>query len=577
MTAIRRFRIPALLCSIAFLLAVILANPFVAMGVIDDGPYILIVKHLAQTGHIVYNGWPTAIIGWQLYLGAAFVKLFGYSWTTVRMSTGLVAMSTAFLLQRVMVRAGVSERNASLGTLTLVLSPLFLTLSVTFMTDIPGLFAVLVCLYGCLRALQSSCTRATILWLAFAVACNAICGSSRQIAWLGILVMVPSALWLLRGRRPVLLSGAAITLVGAVFIFGCMLWFAHQPYSVPEPLLVKLGPILQPARLLAHFYLDIPFLLLPVIALFFPEILKNRLPVIAAVCVLLIADVFLALHQSRVRDFFILEPALGDIVEVHGIYNFTALQGSAPLFLNTTAQVVLTIVSLGGLTGLISAVLHKRTRRLVDQPVKQAPTPQLPWHHLCILLLPYVLTYTLLVGPRAASSTLLDRYTLGPLLALLILLVRYYQDHIRTALPAVGFALVGIMAVYAVASLHNLAALYRARTALAAELRAAGVPDTAVDNGWEYNFNVELGYAPAINDPRIIRPKGFYHEVPPRPPSPCKTVFYNLTPHIHPRYAISFDPNACQGPTQYAPIHYSRWFASPGTLYVVADPAPTPP
>jgi hypothetical protein len=42
------------------------------------------------------------------------------------------------------------------------------------------------------------------------------------------------------------------------------------------------------------------------------------------------------------------------------------------------------------------------------------------------------------------------------------------------------------------------------------------------------------------------------------------------TPHIHPLYAISFDPNACYGPAPFPPVHYSLWpYKTPGTLYVV--------
>jgi dolichyl-phosphate-mannose--protein O-mannosyl transferase len=161
------------------------------MGICDDGPYILIAQKLAATGHIFYNGNTTPFLGWQLYLGAAFIKLFGFSFTAVRMSTLLVAMVLAFVLQRTLVRANINERNATIGTLALVLSPLYLMLSVTFMSDIFGLFAVVLCLYGCLGALQSSTDRSTIAWLCFAVIINAVCGSSRQIAWLGILVCFP--------------------------------------------------------------------------------------------------------------------------------------------------------------------------------------------------------------------------------------------------------------------------------------------------------------------------------------------------------------------------------------------------
>ena len=184
------------------------------MGLNDDAPYVVMAQTLANTGHIAYNGWATAMLGWQLYLGAAFIKLFGSSFTTVRMSTLLVATALAFFLQRTLARAGINERNAALGTLALVLSPIYLVHSVTFMSDIFGLFAIVICFYGCIRALQATTSRATVLWLCFAVATNGICGTARQITWLGILVMVPSTLWLLRAQRRVLVTGAAVTLAG---------------------------------------------------------------------------------------------------------------------------------------------------------------------------------------------------------------------------------------------------------------------------------------------------------------------------------------------------------------------------
>ena len=116
-------------------------------------------------------------------------------------------------------------------------------MSFTFMTDIFGLFAIVICLYGCLRALQASTSRAAIVWLFFAVAANALFGTSRQIAWLGILVMVPSTLWLLRAQRRVLIGGAAATLAGCVFIFACLQWLKQQPYMVPEHLLPRTFPL----------------------------------------------------------------------------------------------------------------------------------------------------------------------------------------------------------------------------------------------------------------------------------------------------------------------------------------------
>src|ERR1700761_2528087 len=153
MPSVDRYRVRAFVCALSVLLCEFLAHPVANMGICDDGPYILIAHTLATTGHIVYNGWPAAMLGWQLYAGAALIKLFGFSFTVVRMSTMLVGSATAFFLQRSLVRAGITENNATIGTLTLVLSPLYVLLSASYMSDIFGLFAVVLCLYSCLRAL----------------------------------------------------------------------------------------------------------------------------------------------------------------------------------------------------------------------------------------------------------------------------------------------------------------------------------------------------------------------------------------------------------------------------------------
>jgi hypothetical protein len=564
---VRRFRISAVFCALAVLACELISRPFADMGICDDWPYILTAQHLAATGHIVYNGWATAMLGWQLYLGAALIRLFGFSFTTVRMSTLLIAMGAAFLLQRSMVRVHISERNATIGTLALFLSPLFLMLSATFMTDIPGLFAVVICLYGCLRALQASSPRAAIGWLCFAVAANAVCGTSRQIAWLGVLVMVPSTLWMLRSQRRILLAGAAATIAGAVFIFACMFWFKHQPYSIPEHVLVKSFPLVHTFWQFTDFFLDMPFLLLPIVVLFFFGIRKSKPRVLAA---LFLGYLLLAVHPRHVHHIFLLEPTDGDWVDVAGTFGSLALKGTAPLFLHPAVQILLTIASFGGLLCLIALLISRRPPLGVDPPAG------ISWQQLGILLFPFSLAYILLLIPRAATvgigaqSGIFDRYMPALLAVALICLVRYYQDQIQPRLPLVSVLFVGLIAVYGIVVTHNMFALYRARVAMAAEIRAAGVPDTSVDNGWEYNIGVELQQIPFINEARIVVPAHAYVPTPPPPRDYCETVWYDKTPHIHARYGISFDPSACYGPAPFAPVQYSRWLASkPGTLYVV--------
>lgn len=577
MQLIHRLRFPAICCALAVLFCALISHPYANMGIVDDTAYLFMTQHLASTGHIAYNGWGAPMLICQLYLADALVKLFGFSFTTVRASTLLIAVALPFVLQRTLVRAGINERNATIGTLAFVLSPLYLMLSPTFMTDIVGLFAIVLCLYGCLRALQSATQRSAIMWLCFAIATNAIFGTSRQIAWLGILVMLPCALWLLRAQRRVLLVGIATTLSGALFIFACMQWLKHQPYIQPEHLVPHSLPIAYTLNNLAFAFLDVPFLLLPIVILFLPQIRKSSPRFIAAISTLVLVYFFLATYPSHLRGRFPLEPIPGSVGEwanIVGSFAWPMLQGTQPVLLDKTAQVLLTIASFGGLFGFIALFLRVRHAAPLN-----ADSAAISWRQLYLLLGPFTVAYILLLIPRATGPGLKDRYLLGPLVVLLLFLLRYYQERVHTRLPSTSILLVAATAIFGITCTHNMFSIYRARVAIASELVSAGVPDTSVDNGWEYNIGVEIKHAGYINNPMIVLPAHAYVAMPPSPVEKCSTNQNSFTPHIHAIYGISFDPNACYGPAPFAPVHYSRWLAAtPGTLYVVryTPPATAP-
>jgi hypothetical protein len=483
------------------------------------------------------------------------------------MSTLLVSLALAFFLQRTLVYSGITERNATLGTLALVLSPLYLMLSATFMSDIHGLFAMVLCLYGCLRALQSPATRAAIGWLCFAVATNLLCGTSRQLAWLGILVMLPSTLWLLRARRRVLFAGAAATLTGVLFILISMRWLKHQPYTTPETFHVGHVSVAYLTVQFFHFFLDLPFLLLPIVAMFLPLAFKRGRLLMAIVTAVALIYALIALYLKHLP---LLEPTLGDWINPYGGYVYLS-EGTPPTFLHLWLRLLLTLATFGGLLGLMaSSIPSSKTS------VARNSSSRISWYELAVLLLPFATAYLLLLIDRAltiadaGTPIVIDRYALGLLLVALVVLVRYYQEQIQRQLPLAAILLVALTALYGVSVTHNMFAFYRARVALAAELSANGIPDTSVDNGWEYNIGVELQHADHINNPGIVLPRHAYVPTAPPPAGTCPMFWYDFTPHIHPLYGASYDPNACYGPAPFDPVHYSRWFArTPGTLYVV--------
>jgi hypothetical protein len=318
-----------LLCALIVGFCAMLSRPFVDMGVYDDWSYIKTATDFARTGHILYNGWATAMLGWQIIWGALFVKLFGASFTAVRLSTLPVAMVTVYLFHEILRRFGISERNAMLGTLTLGLSPPFLFFSVTFMSDIPGLFCIVLCLYLCQRAIQAQSDFHTVIWLLIAGLTNTVGGTVRQIAWLGVLVMIPCTGWILRKRHGALLATVLVWAVGLAGIYLSLHWFLQQPYSIPEKLIqapVTPRAVLHLLRQMSRVAFSLPLLTLPVlIAWLTAGSFRSRKRIAAlSIGLLSIGAFLLILGRHHNLDPY-LAPWLGNPASRQGMFDFLVL------------------------------------------------------------------------------------------------------------------------------------------------------------------------------------------------------------------------------------------------------------
>lgn len=566
---------PAILCALTPALCALVIRPGVETGISDDWSYIKTVQVLAQSGHIVYNGWATAMLGWQLYLGALFVKLFGFSFTVVRSSTLIVAMAIAFLLQRTFVRAGIGQWNAALATLTLVLSPLFMPLAFMFMSDLSGLFCIVLCLYMCLRTLQAATLRSTIAWISFAALLNAIGGTARQISWLGVLVMVPSTLWLLRRKPRVLLIGGIANLAGIGIVFASMHWFSQQPYSLPEPLIPNAVNFKSLENVVANFLrggAEVTFLSLPVLLMFVAILAKARQKMIAwfAAGSLFVVLVGLFMFHHHGPEHW-LAPFFGDYLSALGVVDAYSILGDRPVILQLGIRVLLTVATMIGLLGLLTVVFGG----LPKLPSLPGSVASLSWRQLGIVVLPFSLAYIALLIPRAVVSRAADRYFLPLMMLALLVLARYFQENVRPNLPLASLFVVGIFAAFGIAATHDMFAMYRGYLAAIQEIRSSGLPATSFKGGWEYDGWTELEKDGYINDDRIRIPRGAYV---PQPvtvfPAGCNGDFLDHTPAVKPLYALSFDPWRCNGPAGFPPVTYTTWLAPHATsIYIVKYPA----
>ena len=545
-----RFRHLAWLCGLVVAISVLATNPFVESGMNDDFAYAWCAKTLAQTGHVVYNAWGLMMLGWQLLLGATFIKIFGFSFTIVRAGVFLVAIITTILLQRIFVHCGISERNAAFGTLTLMLSPLVCPLCFSYMTDVPALFALLVCLYGCLRAVESLSRRAVLGWLAFAFVSNALLGTVRQVAWLGLLVMVPSACWVLRRTRGVLIAALAMWVLGAAFIVLCLRWFEAQPYTFHEPLLHGHLPL----RALVHGMLAAIFCALPVMFAFLvhakPDWLRSRRMVVAAgLFALACFSILFMSHQPGEW----LAPFGTDALSAHGVDIPMTMVGEATAVIPRAVRWFLTALTLlSGLSLLLWALPWSSAIESTETALRKRST-NVVW----VLLLPLTGSYLFLIATR---SLVYDRYWIPLLFMFLVGLLRMYEHKVSSVLPAsCGFVL-GIAAAFSVLSTHDQFATYRARLAAANELTNAGVPRTSFFAGVEYDGWTELQQQGYIDNPRMKLPQEKLKDAAlVGLPWSCVPWYTSWDPAINPEYEVSQAPTPCFPLADRPPVHYTTW------------------
>lgn len=578
MTASRKFRLSAILCAAALAACVLAARPFAETGMTDDFSYIRSAQVLAETGHVVFNGWATTMVGWQLFPAALFIKLFGFSFTIVRLTTLLTAMATAVLFQRSMVRVGINEWNSAVGTLTLVLSPLALAVTFSFLTDMWSLFALIFCFYTCLRALQAGTSRAAESWIWAAAIGNALFGTVRQVAFLGVLVMVPCTVWLLRKTKQVVRAGIAACVAGYAIVFYALHWFSQQPFSGALPLHRSNLRLLryQLPTVFLRPALEIPMLMLPVLLMFLPILRRSSRhawAVITGSAVFVVA-VGVYLHKTHKTVLWLIPFVIrfGSLLSPRGLFTtWPMIRILNPVWpsigLSESVRVLVTFATIAGLVCLsASFVDRQRTQAAVSVPAS------LPWSDLSVLIIPFMLAYILALAPTGLMNATLDRYLL-PLVAIgLVPLIRFHQQIMGARLPVAALALVVLIAVVAVPALHDLFSMYRATLAAANELRAAGVPRSRIDAGFEYNGWTQITEARFVHTDYVRLPPGVVadHTI---TDNLCPMQVANWMPHIQPQYSLSLKESDCGGRAQFTPVTWHRWFAPHEiTVYIVKNP-----
>lgn len=558
------------LCMLVPLAALLVAWPFAEGGYIDDASYIHMAKTLAETGRFAYNGWPTAMLGIQVWWGAAWIRLFGFSFTLVRLSLLPPVLGAIVLVYLLARRARLSPHDSLFSALLTALSTLFLPLAPTFMSDIPAFFFLLACLYGFVRAVDAAETPSSsvhaaspwpaVAWLAIGTLCGVLGGTIRQPVWFAAPACAAAVVCRRASGRTVRLAALFCGGIGLAALVLGIRWFGRQPYAIPTRLpsldaLAGFAPG-DVARDMLTVATECGLKVLPAVLFCLPWVvahaaagLRTRWGRWAAAATGVFMAVVLAGTMTRSLE--------GQLVFLGGSWRPTghAVHDAGVGLIRCGVLGLLVAVCVAGATALGSGFAGLR------HGWRLPPAVVLP----LVYLVPYGGSL-LLVGQT--TDGIYPRYYLPFLPALTCLLLfctspaTSRERSSAFARSVLGWLLVAFFALRGVAILHDEFADTRARLAAIESLRRQGVPRERITSKWVIDAWEQIDRAGYVNDPRIRVPADAYRaDVPGDYPDP---KFSDRFPALRPDFMVVDERELAPGETIDLPgFPYAAWWRPP--------------
>lgn len=565
-----------LLCVLVPLAAILVAWPFAEGGSIDDFSYIHMAKTLADTGRFAYNGWPTAMLGIQVWWGAAWIWLFGFSFTLVRLSVLPLALGAVVFVYHLARRASLSSHDSLFAALLTALSTLFLPLAPTFMSDIPAFFFLLACFYGFARAADAAdevSARRTqavawpaLAWLAIGTLCGVLGGTIRQPVWFApiacaaVLCLRRSSGLSLSDRRVFRIAALLCGGIGVAALVVGTRWFSQQPYAIPTKLptleAVAQFRVASIAREAVTVATECALKVLPAMLFCLPWVvghlsagLRTRWGRIAAVVTAVTMAAVLAGTMSRSFE--------GPLGLLGGSWRPTghALHDAGVGLIRC------------GVLGMVVALAVAGT--VAFSHARSLPTAAWRLPAAVVMPLAYLVPYgaSLLLVSQTTDG-IYPRYYLPflPALTCVLLFLTHpspEEQHAgATRRSVLGWLLVGFFALRGIAIVHDEFADTRTRLAAIALLQQQGVPRDRITSKWVIDGWEQIERAGYVNDPRIRVPADAYRaEVPYDYPDP---KFRDQFPALRPDYMVVDEREITPGDSGVFPqFPFTAWWRPP--------------
>jgi 4-amino-4-deoxy-L-arabinose transferase-like glycosyltransferase len=546
-----------LACIALFVVALAATAPTYEMGFQDDWSYSHIAREFALNGRVTYNGWTAVMLLPQIVWSALFIKLFGFSFLIMRLSTMVLGVFLVPLLYWLGRESGLSPPFAVFATLLTSLSPLVLPMTATYLSDVPAFFLFVLCFYAAVKSWKAISTKACVAWGGWVALVGVSSGLDRQIYWLAPFLFLPVVAWNKRRNRSAVAGLGAAWLFAILAVAYFLLWFQRKPYILVEHTLDhwmhgEVYPLaLSMLALAIKLVMTAGMILLPLLIGYAAAGFKaapRGFTALAFVGALAVAYAMLTLPGY-------LLPSLGNIITEDGVqptWPGLATMGTPPVVLGSGIRHLLTGVVLV-FCACCAGALWKHRSSTVPGLRHDPATPAL----VLGLIFAAALVPALLF--RSIGGFAYDRYLIPFLPLSAIPLLRYYEVHIGSRVSNWSWALLALFTMFGVATTHDAFAAARARSIAARNLELAGIPRAEISAGFEYDGWTQLEAVGYVNARQIENPAGAYRPVTCSGPQAVQVWYASMMTALHRRYFVVLSRSSELVDGAASPVGYTTW------------------
>ena len=465
---------------IVYVVTAILVNPAGNFPLNDDWAFASLVKNYCENGIVTIDSWQAMTLLGQVFWGALFCKIFGFSFLVLRLSTLTAGFIGVLVFYKLILELSRNGKIAAFASLLLFLNPLYFSLSFTFMTDVHFVTSMLLSVYFFIMFLRENKAWYIILAAVFSVV-------STMIRQPGILIPLVFAVTLSIGCKNI----PHIMKVSVPFILSLLALIFHSIWMKYH---LRTNGNVGQFNDMMNFVLSMDFyqlitrtvqsllycglILFPLLILLSGKIrskfkhikLTNLFVLILIVAVLLIGGTHFP------RGNIIYNIGLGPKILKDAYFN----NNVSPQVNNAIWVVLLKLISIPGSLILLLIIDWK-----ISGIKKVFQESELRYIRIARLSIAVIITGYL--SFLIVYFTYFDRYTI-PLFTLLMLTLIPYKTNISKASGSIALISLLLFGVFSICASHDYLSWNRARWQAVEYLTdEKGIKPSEIDGGFEFN------------------------------------------------------------------------------------------